>query len=71
MSAGEEKIDEISDEYGHYDGEDNNLQRTRIYNTGTGVERLQTIMEGKLYKSLSKQLQFLINNVTCVKKKIQ
>ena len=71
MSVREEKIYEISDEYRHYDGKDSNLPRTRIYNAGTGVERLKTITEVKLYKILSKQLQFIVNNDTCVNKQIK
>ena len=37
MNMEEEKIDEISDEYRHYDGEGNYLRRTNRENYGTGV----------------------------------
>ena len=53
----------------HYYGEDEYLRRTSRENSGTGVERLQPIMEGKSYKGMSKKLQFIMNNNTCVKKK--
>ena len=38
----------------HYDGEDEDLWRTIRENSRTVVEKLQTIMEGKSYKSVSK-----------------
>ena len=71
MRLEEEKVDEISNEYMHYDGEDKDLQRTGRKKSGTGVERLQQIMEVKAYNSVSKQLQFFINKDTCMKKQIQ
>ena len=55
----------------HYDGEGNDLRRMRRENYVTGVEVLQPSMEGKSYNSVSKQIEFLTNNYTCVKKKIQ
>ena len=45
MILEEEKVDEISNEYMHYDGEDKDLQRTGRKKSGTGVEQLQQIME--------------------------
>ena len=67
----EEKVDKINDEDMHYNKEDNDLRITSRYNVGTGVEQLQPSMEGKSYNSVSKQLQFITNNDTCMKKKVQ
>ena len=55
----------------YYDGEDDNLRRTNRKQSGTGVKRLQLSTEGELYESVSKQLQFIMDNNTCTKKKIQ
>ena len=71
MRMGEEKVDEINDEDMHYDVEDDNFKITSIDNYGTGVEQLKTSMEGNSYKSMRKQLQFLMNNDTCMKKQIK
>ena len=71
MSVEEEKLDNINDEDMHYDREDEIFERTSRDNDGTVVELLQPSTEGKLYKCVSKQLQFLMNNDTCMKKKIQ
>ena len=38
MSVGKEKLDEINNEDMKYDGEDDDLQRTRRENDVTGVE---------------------------------
>ena len=65
----EEKIDDISNKDKQYDVEYKNLRRTIRENDGIGVELLQTITKGKSYKSLSKKLQFQMNNNMCVKKK--
>ena len=35
------------------------------------MEKLQPSMEGNLYKRVSKKLQFLMKNYTCMKKQIQ
>ena len=69
MSLEEEKVDYTNDDNMHYDRKDNNVQRMTRENDGTGVERLQPSMEGNSYKSVSKQLQFLMKNDKCVKKK--
>ena len=55
----------------NYDREDDYLQRTSRDNSGTGVEQLQPSMEGDLYKSVVKQLQFIVKNNTCINKQIQ
>ena len=34
----EQKVEDINDEYMHYDIEDDDFQRTSRENTGTGVE---------------------------------
>ena len=52
----EKKINEISDEYRHYYGEENDLRGTNRENYGTEVERLEPSMEGNSYKSVSKQI---------------
>ena len=71
MSTEEEKVDKIRDEDMHYDGEDNDFRRTSKENSGTGVEWLRPSTEGKSYNSVSKKLQFLMNNNSCMKEKIQ
>ena len=71
MSLEKEKVDYTNDDNMHYDRKDNNVQRMTRENDGTGVERLQPSMEGDSYKSVSKQLQFLINSDTCIKKQIK
>ena len=53
----------------HYDIEDNDLQRMSKESSGTRVEQLQPNMERNSYKSASKQLQPLMKNDMCVKKK--
>ena len=64
----EEKIYDISNKDRQYDVEYKNLRRTIRENDGIGVELLQTITKGKSYKSLSKKLQFQMNNNMCVEK---
>ena len=55
----------------HYDGEDDELGRESKENYGTGVEQFKPSMEGNSYKSVIKQLQFIVNNNMGMKKKIQ
>ena len=55
----------------HCDGEDKYFKINNRENSVTGVEQLQPRMEGKSYNSVSKKLQFLMNNDVCMKKKIQ
>ena len=64
----EEKVDDINDEDIHYDIEDSDLRRKSREKFGIGVERLQPSTERNSYKSMSKQLQFLTNNDTCMNK---
>ena len=64
MSVEEDKIDDIGDEDMHYDGEGKKNRITSRENAGTGVEQSQPSMEGEPYNSVSKQLQFLMNNYT-------
>ena len=55
----------------HYDIEDKDLRGKSRDNSGTGVELLQPSLELKSYKSVRKQLLFLMMNDTCMKKEIQ
>ena len=71
MRVEEEKVEDINNTYIYYEGEDEYFRRTGRKNDGTGVERLQLSMEGESYNSVSKQLQFLMNNYKWMKKKIQ
>ena len=71
MRAEEEKIYDISNKYRKYDGEDNNLQRNIRENYRSWAELLNPRTEGKTYKSLIKQLQFIMNNDKSLNKNIQ
>ena len=71
MIVEEEKIYHISNEDRHYYGEDLFLRRMTRENARTEVGLLQQNMEDKSYNIVSKQIEFLTNNYTCVKKKIQ
>ena len=64
MIVEKEKLYEINDEDIPYDVECRYLWRTIRENSVTGVEWLQPKMEGKSDNSVSKQLQFLVNNDT-------
>ena len=64
----EEKLNEINNGDMQYKREDDNFLRRRREHSETGVEQLQPITEENSYKSVSKQIQFLMNNNTCMKK---
>ena len=70
MSVEGDKVEDINYEDIHYGREDEDFQIMSRENSGTGVDQLKLNMEGKSYKSVSKKLQFLINNNTCMKKQI-
>ena len=53
----------------NYDIHDDDLRRTSRENYGTGLEIWQPSVEEKSYKVVGKQIQFLMNNDTCMKKK--
>ena len=55
----------------NYDIHDDALRRTSKENYGTELEIWQPSVEEKSYKVVGKQIQFLMNNGTCMKKKIQ
>ena len=68
MSVEEEKVDYTKDEGIHFDIQGEYFKRTSRDNTETGVEQLQPRMEGNSYKSVSRKLQFLMKNYTCMNK---